>query len=212
MDLDWVLKGGWVMLPLLLFSVLSLAVIIEKALGLASRQVISWRLVHALEEGKPLSDVILLLNKDDTVLGQFLRKISQKSHESKAMLEELTHSYFKKTWNDLEKRLETLNIVATTSPLLGLLGTVLGMVSIFQALSQSGSGNALVLSKGISEALITTITGLSIAVPAMIAYAYFSKKIEQYLLTFEECGKLFISQLKGSAAATTQRLESNYVG
>jgi len=197
MNPEWILKGGWVMVPLLIFSVIMLAVIIERAIKLHRAQVISEPIVQALEEGRSLQDVELLIQSNPTVLSRFLAQINQKNYVSKEILEELAHSYFKRIWQELEKRLEILNIIATTSPLLGLLGTVLGMVSIFHGLASGGAGNSLALSQGISEALITTITGLIIAVPALIAYTFFSKKAEKLLLVIEECGKLYIAELKG---------------
>lgn len=196
MSLSWIVRGGPAMVPLLAFSVLALAVFIERFIRLHSSQVISKPLVQALEERRALQDVNFLIQRDHSVLSRFLKRLLEKSTEPREVLDELAHSYFKKVWSELEHNLEILNVIATTSPLLGLLGTVLGMVSIFDALAHSGAGNALVLSKGIAEALITTITGLVVAMPALIAYAYFSKKIERYLLTFEECGKLYLAQIK----------------
>jgi len=197
MTWEAIIKGGWVMIPLLVFSIISIAVIIERAYALLQKNVISDQLVDALENGQSLRDIHRLIENDETVLGQFLNQIDSKRVEAREILDELAHSYFKKTWNNLEKRLEVLNVVATTSPLLGLLGTVIGMVSIFQGLSQGGAEDPMMLSQGISEALITTITGLIIAVPALIAHTYFLKRIDQYLLTIEECGKLYIAYLKG---------------
>jgi biopolymer transport protein ExbB len=194
---EWIIKGGWVMLPLLVFSVISIAVIIERSYYLLGKNVISQDIVDALEDGQSLRDIHRLIETENTILSRFLQRIDSKRVEAKEILEELSHSYFKKTWNDMEKRLEILNVVATTSPLLGLLGTVIGMVSIFQGLSEGALDNPMILSKGISEALITTITGLIVAVPALIAHTYFSKKIEQHLLVLEECGKLYIAYLKG---------------
>jgi len=193
---SWILKGGWTMVPLLGLSVISVAVILERFVALRQAQVLSKPVVQALEDGRVIGDIRLLLDENPTVLGRFLAKIDSKKAETRETLNELSHAYFKGVWSELERNLEFLNIVATTSPLLGLLGTVLGMVRIFQAISQSGMGNQAVLSGGIAEALITTITGLTIAVPALIFYTYFSKKVENYLLILEECGKLYLGLLK----------------
>jgi biopolymer transport protein ExbB len=88
-----------------------------------------------------------------------------------------------------------LEIVAATSPLLGLLGTVLGMVTVFNAINAEGLGNAQVLSGGISEALITTVTGLIVAIPALAFYSYFSKRVESLANELHEIGTLFIARL-----------------
>ena len=183
------------MLPLAVFSILSLAIIVERTIALLSSHVLSKPLQQAIEENRDLDEIHLLMSEDKSLLGKFLAQIRSKQHESKEVLSELSQSYYKRIWQDLERNLEFLNIVATVSPLLGLLGTVLGMVRIFSALSQSGLGNPAILSGGISEALLTTISGLAIAVPALIFYTFFSKKIETYLVILEECGKLYLSRL-----------------
>jgi len=183
------------MLPLAVFSILSLAIIVERTIALLSSHVLSKPLQQAIEENRDLDEIHLLMSEDKSLLGKFLAQIRSKQHESKEVLRELSQSYYKRIWQDLERNLEFLNIVATVSPLLGLLGTVLGMVRIFSALSQSGLGNPAILSGGISEALLTTIGGLAIAVPALIFYTFFSKKIETYLVILEECGKLYLSRL-----------------
>jgi biopolymer transport protein ExbB len=193
--IEWLIKGGWCMIPLLILSVLSLAVVLERLLALTPSQVVSRGLVRALEERRPQREIHLLLEKDETVLGRFLRKIYHRRQETKTVLTELAHSYFKSAWGELEKRLEVLNVVATISPLLGLLGTVSGLTHVFQSVTRHGLGSPAVLSAGISEALITTITGLVIAVPALVFYTTFSKRAEKYLLTLEECAKLYISIL-----------------
>ena len=198
MSWEALLRGGWVMLPLAVFSILSLAIIVERTIALLSSHVLSKPLQQAIEENRDLDEIHLLMSEDKSLLGKFLAQIRSKQHESKEVLRELSQSYYKRIWQDLERNLEFLNIVATVSPLLGLLGTVLGMVRIFSALSQSGLGNPAILSGGISEALLTTISGLAIAVPALIFYTFFSKKIETYLVILEECGKLYLSRLTQS--------------
>jgi len=198
MSWEALLRGGWVMLPLAVFSILSLAIIVERTIALLSSHVLSKPLQQAIEENRNLDEIHLLMSEDNSLVGKFLSQIRSKQHESKEVLSELSQSYYKRIWQDLERNLEFLNIVATVSPLLGLLGTVLGMVRIFSALSQSGLGNPAILSGGISEALLTTISGLAIAVPALIFYTFFSKKIETYLVILEECGKLYLNRLNSS--------------
>lgn len=101
-------------------------------------------------------------------------------------LEEKAHEYFLKENSILEKNMWILSLTATISPLAGLLGTVTGMISTFSTISQYGTGDPKLLSSGISQALITTATGLIIAIPAIVAYNYFRKKIEKTNLEFEE--------------------------
>ena len=88
-----------------------------------------------------------------------------------------------------------LEIVASVSPLLGLLGTVLGMVSIFDAISASGAGNPQVLSEGISKALVTTIAGLCVAIPALAAHGWLSRRVDDYAAELQERATGFIIQI-----------------
>ncbi|MCK5439649.1 MAG: MotA/TolQ/ExbB proton channel family protein, partial [Gemmatimonadetes bacterium] len=86
----------------------------------------------------------------------------------------------------LERGLGLLETIAAIAPLLGLLGTVLGMIEVFDVVSQQGAGQAQELSGGISQALITTATGLSIGIPALVAYNYFVGKAERLVLDIED--------------------------
>ena len=87
---------------------------------------------------------------------------------------------------ELERYLNTLGTIASITPLLGLLGTVIGMIKVFAAITAHGVGNPSVLAGGISEALITTATGLSVAIPSLIFYRYFRGKVDELVLKMEE--------------------------
>lgn len=101
-------------------------------------------------------------------------------------LEEKSHEYALKEYSTLEKNMWILSLTATISPLAGLLGTVTGMISTFSTISEYGTGDPKLLSNGISQALVTTASGLIIAIPAIIAYNYFRKKIEKANLDLEQ--------------------------
>lgn len=88
--------------------------------------------------------------------------------------------------HDLERFLNTLGTIAAVSPLLGLLGTVFGMIDIFSALLLHGAGNPSVLAGGISVALITTAAGLTVAIPSLIFHRYFERLVDEYVVTMEE--------------------------
>ena len=87
---------------------------------------------------------------------------------------------------ELDRFLNTLGTIASISPLLGLLGTVIGMIKVFAAITTQGVGNPTVLAGGISEALITTATGLTVAIPSLIFYRYFKGKVDELVITMEE--------------------------
>jgi biopolymer transport protein ExbB len=88
--------------------------------------------------------------------------------------------------HELERYLETLGTVAAVTPLLGLLGTVIGMVQVFTAITTHGVGNPTVLAGGIAQALITTAAGLSVAIPSLIAYRYYRSRVDTLVVDMEK--------------------------
>jgi biopolymer transport protein ExbB len=88
--------------------------------------------------------------------------------------------------HDLEKFMSSLGTIAAISPLLGLLGTVVGMIKVFSVLMEQGAGNTALLAGGISEALLTTAAGLGVAIPALVFHRYFSRKIDEVVVSMEQ--------------------------
>ena len=99
----------------------------------------------------------------------------------------------------LERGLTLLEIIASISPLIGLLGTVLGMVTVFNAISAGGIGNPQVLSDGISKALITTVAGLSVAIPALGFHSWLSRRVDEFATEMQDRATGFIAKLYGSS-------------
>ena len=99
----------------------------------------------------------------------------------------LSQSHLNEEVGKMERGLTLLEIAAGAAPLLGLLGTVLGMVDIFSVVSEAGVGNPLLLSKGISKALNTTVFGLIVAIPAFTAFTLYERKIEKLVLLIDQC-------------------------
>jgi len=97
----------------------------------------------------------------------------------------------------LERFVGVLALIAAISPLLGLLGTVIGMIEVFQVISVEGVGKADVLAAGISKALNTTAAGMAIAIPTLVAYRYFEAKVNQYVIDIEQHALYFVDLLKG---------------
>ncbi|MDP7639362.1 MAG: MotA/TolQ/ExbB proton channel family protein, partial [Candidatus Hydrogenedentes bacterium] len=96
----------------------------------------------------------------------------------------------------LERGLTLLEIVAGISPLIGLLGTVLGMVTVFDAITAEGIGNPQVLSNGISKALVTTVAGLCIAIPSLAFHSYFSRRVESLAMEMQDVAMGFITKVR----------------
>ena len=187
--LEIVKSGGWLMLPIIICSVISAAIIIERLWTLQprrvlpknlSRQVWEWvsknQLNHAhiqaLHQGSPLGEILAagLVNR----------------HRDREIIKESIEDAGRQVVHDLERFLNTLGTIAAISPLLGLLGTVIGMVKVFAAITTYGVGDPTVLAGGISEALITTAAGLTVAIPSLIGYRYLSGKVDALAVQMEK--------------------------
>jgi biopolymer transport protein ExbB len=99
--------------------------------------------------------------------------------------------------HELERYLNTLGTIAAISPLLGLLGTVIGMIQVFSAITTQGVGNPAALAGGISQALITTAAGMSVAIPALMAYRYFRGKVNMLVIRMEQQALRMVEVLHG---------------
>jgi biopolymer transport protein ExbB len=99
--------------------------------------------------------------------------------------------------HDLERYLTALGVIASISPLLGLLGTVVGMIEVFTALMLEGTGNASVLAGGISQALITTAAGLSVAIPAIMCHRFLQRRVDELVMTMEQEAVKLVDILQG---------------
>ena len=179
------------MIPILLCSVISVAVIIERGISLRRRRVLPPRLRPFLEgsTSPPLPP------SDSSPLGELLTCGFLHRGENREQVEEAIQVKIKRIANRLERGLVILEIVAVISPLLGLLGTVIGMVEVFNVISRLGVGHAQALSAGISQALISTIAGLVVAIPALVAYSIYTRVVDAHLLELEEASALFLKRL-----------------
>ncbi|MGE3846634.1 MAG: MotA/TolQ/ExbB proton channel family protein [Gammaproteobacteria bacterium] len=182
------MAGGLVMVPLLACSVVALAIIIERFWTLQRKRILpdnlvaqvwQWaqsgaldeRRVQALRGGSPLGRVLAagILHRDAD------RQLIKESIEEVGRLEVFA----------LGRYINVLGTIASISPLLGLLGTVIGMIRIFSAVTKQGVSDPSILAGGISEALITTATGLAVAIPALLFYRYFNRRVEGFVVAME---------------------------
>ena len=178
------------MIPILLCSVISVAVIIERSISLRRRRVLPPRL-RPLLKGAELSPP----PPDPSPLGELLNCGFLHRKEDREQAENALQFTIKRIANRLERGLVLLEIVAVISPLLGLLGTVIGMVQVFNVISQLGVGHAQALSGGISQALISTIAGLVVAIPALVAYSIYTRVVDALLMELEEASSLLLNRL-----------------
>lgn len=198
--LEIVKSGGWLMYPIILCSVVALAIIGERFWALQRSRVCPQHLlaqiwtwiknneldnnrIKALQAGSPLGRVLAagLINR----------------HHERSVIKEAIDEAGRQVLVELERFLNTLGIIAQISPLLGLLGTVVGMIQVFAAITLEGVGNATPLAGGISTALITTAAGLFVAIPAIMAHRYFERKVDELVVSMEQESVKLVEVLLG---------------
>lgn len=181
--------GGWLMLPIILCSIVATAIIIERFWSLQQKRVAPAHLVAQVWQwykSDSLSDERIQALGNSSPLGKILAVgLANRQHPRDIMKESIEESG-RQIVLDLERFLNSLGTIASITPLLGLLGTVIGMIKVFAAITSHGVGNPAVLAGGISEALITTAAGLAVAIPSLIFYRYFRGKVDALVLKMEE--------------------------
>ncbi len=181
-------KGGIMMIPLAIASVWALAIILERLINLRRSKIILPEVQHAVESLKEENDIpmaISICNRHSGPFANLVRLTLEQRNLPKEDLKEVTEEEGRQEIHVLESGLGALETIAGVAPLLGLLGTVIGMIKVFNVISKVGVGQASALSVGISEALITTVFGLSIGITALIFYNYFMHKAEDLVLEIE---------------------------
>jgi len=197
--LELFIKGGPMMWPLLACSIIALGIIIERLFALRQNKIIPRDLVQEVERLTRLGridDIERLLRRSTSpicpVIQVAIRNAGMRREIIKDYMEEAgaTEAYA------IERYIDALGIIATISPLLGLLGTVSGMIKSFHAVSMDGPASYM-LASGISEALITTAAGLSIGIPVYISYRFFMARSDYLLLEMEKTSARILEYLKG---------------
>lgn len=197
------------MVPILACSVGVVAIAIERTWALHPVKVIPsdllGRVWHEVRVGGELSRDRLLELHDSSPLGRImaagLGNASQGREIMKASIEEASVQVV----HELERFLAPLGTIAAVAPLLGLLGTVIGMIKVFGALMLQGAGNPGVLAGGISEALITTAAGLTVAIPAMVVHRYFERRVDSLVVTMEDQAGRLVDAIHGQRPMGRER-------
>lgn len=182
-------RGGIVMIPLLICSVTVLAIVIERSISLRRKRVLIPEIINVIETIKQPADVPLAISicqKNEGPFAHIVRFGLENMSLPRGELTELVSDQGRQEVRSLEKGLVILETIAGIAPLLGLLGTVLGMIKVFTVVSQQGVGQAQALSGGISEALITTVVGLSIGIPALVVFNLFTRRTESFVMDIEK--------------------------
>jgi biopolymer transport protein ExbB len=180
--------AGWPIWPLLLASVIAVALIIERAASLRQDRILPPRLLEqvvAVYQRDGLSREALERLAEDSPLGTVLAAALRNHRSPRYVMKEAIEEAGRGVAHDLERFLTTLGTIATAAPLLGLFGTVIGMIEIFGAQTPTGT-NPQQLAHGISIALYNTAFGIGISVPALIFYRHFRNKVDGFIVLMEQ--------------------------
>jgi biopolymer transport protein ExbB len=181
--------GGIVMVPLILCSILAAAITLERLWTLRSQRVVPEELVDKVwrwVENRTLSDKQILALQQHSPLGRVLAAGLANRNRDRSLMIEAIEDAGRHVAHELERYLNVLGTIAAISPLLGLLGTVTGMIRTFNAITVAGVGNPTAMASGIAEALITTAAGLIIAIPALVAYRLLRGRVDGHVIDMEK--------------------------
>ena len=192
--------GGILMLPIMACSVIALAIVIERFWTLRRTEVVPPGLVAAILERVQqdrLDEQYLSALRQGSPLGRILAAGLVNRRSSREVMKESIEEVGRQVAHRLERFLNTLGTIAAITPLLGLLGTVVGMIEVFAVITSVGVGSPGELAGGISVALITTAAGLSVAIPTMIFHRYFRGRVDELVLEMEQQAIMLIEVIKG---------------
>ena len=202
--LELIKAGGFVMWPLLLCSIIAVAIIGERLIALQRRRVAPVTAIKAAREwgrrGEISGEQIKTL-EEGSPLGRILAVGLMNRRHPRAIVREAIEDTGRHVAVELDRYLDALGTIAAIAPFLGLLGTVLGMIHMFSGLGQQGVGDPAILASGIAQALTTTATGLGIAIPSLIFYRYLRARVNALLTDMEREALRLVEILKGEREA-----------
>jgi len=191
-------KGGPVMIPLAILSVMGLAVIIEKLINLRSQRVLQTEIISCVESVKTPADIpmaIKICERYDTPFANIVRTGLEGYGSPLVLIRQEMEDIGRHEVRRLSRFLVVVETAAAAGPLLGLLGTVFGMIRVFAVVGVAGVGQPGVLAGGIAEALITTAAGLCIGVPALIAFNFLDSRVDDFASRIESYAHLLLKNI-----------------
>ena len=200
-------QGGICMVGLGFCSIAAVTIIIERLIALRRDKVLEPHILRVAREyggENAARQALTVFRRSGSPLARVLEESLQTRRLEHAQSVEAVHATGRSQVARLEKGLTILEIIGGVSPLLGLLGTVLGMVRVFTAISASGVGNPQVLSDGISQALVTTVAGLIVAIPAVGFHSWFSRRIDNYATEMLNVSTQFSFRVRGAEKASSE--------
>ncbi len=197
---ELVTAGGWLMVPIIACSIIAFAIIAERLWTLRIKRVIPRKLVAQVwdqAKGRKLDVERLQDLRAGSPLGRILAAGLMNRNASREIMKEAIEDTGRHVVHELERYINTLGTIAAISPLLGLLGTVIGMIQVFSTITTQGVGNPGALAGGISQALITTAAGMVVAIPSLMAYRYFRGKVNMLVIRMEQQALRMVEVLHG---------------
>lgn len=182
-------SGGWLMLPIIVCSICVIAISVERYWTLDPSKITPKHQlgqVWGWIQNSELNAEKLKSLRQSSSLGRILAAGLSNSRQGRDVMRDSIEEAASQVVHELERFVGALGTIAAIAPLLGLLGTVIGMIKVFTSLNLNGAGNAAVLAGGISEALLTTAAGLTVAIPAMIAHRFFVRRVDTLVVTMEQ--------------------------
>ncbi|MDR2613358.1 MAG: MotA/TolQ/ExbB proton channel family protein [Deltaproteobacteria bacterium] len=212
--LDLIQRGGWVMYPILCCSLVALAIILERLWALRRARVAPRSLVlsvSGLLARRQFNEAAFLCQDGESAAARLIRQGLKMTGRGRVLFKDAMEEAGRREAATLNAHLELLSVIASVSPLLGLLGTVSGMIVAFGAVAQAGMGNPGLLAGGIGQALLTTAAGLVIAIPAMIIHRLLAGRAEALLAELEDLGSDLLEALAAAELPSqTPRLHQNH--
>ncbi len=196
--LDFLVSGGPVMVPIGLASVVAMAALMERVVALRTSRIVphgfAVEVTELLNQGR-YPDAVTLCRKSDSSVARIVEVAILARGRTRAEIKERLEELGRREAAGLEQYSQVLGTVASVAPLLGLLGTVWGMILTFEVIQQEGLGGVANLAGGISQALITTMAGLSVGIPTLIAYKWVLSRADELVLEMEEIALSVLDKL-----------------
>ena len=197
---ELIVSGGWIMAPIILCSILAFTIVAERFWTLREKSIAPPNLAEQiikLHKKKRITNEVIEKLYSDSPLGRILAAGLRNMNGAREIMKESIEEEGRQVAQELERFLNTLGTIASITPLLGLLGTVIGMIKVFAVITSLGVGDPKVLADGISEALITTAAGLSVAIPTVMFYRYFRGRVDELLLKMEAQAVYLVEVIHG---------------
>ena len=198
--LEIIQSGGWMMVPIIISSILALAITVERFWTLRAEQIAPKDLlakVWGWMKNNLLDSSRIKELRASSPLGRVLAAGLMNSRHGRTIMKESIEEVASHEIHEMERYLSALGTIAAVAPLMGLLGTVIGMIKVFSEIVIAGTGQANLLAGGISEALITTAAGMVVAIPALIAHRMLQRRVDEVVVFMEQEAIKLVDVLHG---------------